>query len=63
LRTATASAPQRGQTLSLTKWHPHPNHFMAETFNREDGKHMLLYNVSIHVHDYNPQNQFEQSSL
>jgi hypothetical protein len=57
------SVPQSGQTLYVTKWHPHPNHFMVKTFNHEDGKSMLLYNVSIHVHDYNPENQAEQSSL
>lgn len=57
------SVPQSGQTLCVTKWHPHPNHFMVKTFNHKDGKSMLLYNVSIHVHDYNPENQSEQSSL
>jgi len=36
---------------------------MLKTFNHEDGKSMLLYNASIHAHDYNPENQSEQSSL
>jgi len=57
------SVPQSGQTLYVTKWHHHPNHFIVKAFNHEDGKSMLPCNVSIHVHDYNPENQPEQSTL